>query len=530
MNESLRHLQIFRNGTIITGKTLSEIKLAVTAALADGSLTVKDGEPITIRYKENDDVKCINGIGYVNDSIKQIIWNDTSISIDTNPKKGDYVTLTHTEDGNGNVQLTVSQRTASIGDAKSDGKIIYINPLTGDEKTTDEYGQLDDDEKNQYQSYNTTDGLATAVDVKEYVDKMFNGVPTYSIVKLDTAENGFLATYQLQKNTSDGKNEVCGNNINIPKDFLVKSATITTCEENGKPESGFSKGDKYLDFVINTKDGNGTDEHIYLNVKDLTDVYTAGNGITIGDDNQIAVKVKSDTDDYKNYIKIDADGLYTDGIDQAIATAIKGLGEQNVTQGNYITGIKVNDNGKLSISQATFPDTSSIKSGKLVRIGAASESDVFTENTVYYTKAENGTIVEHTVRADDQPIDRAEAYVQVNDGGTLYIEFTKADGSHIYVDVNELANGTDTYIKEGSFTIPTDGENKDKRILTLTRSDNQLLTVDITNPDAIVETDDTHTKLTSTKGDLNAAGIKVIKEYIDNYDCGTFTLSLPQDN
>ena len=39
--------------------------------------------------------------------------------------------------------------------------------------------------------------------------------------------------------------------------------------------------DKNQSFIINTKDGSGTNEHIYVNVKDLIDTYTAGTGLTL---------------------------------------------------------------------------------------------------------------------------------------------------------------------------------------------------------------------------------------------------------
>lgn len=113
-------------------------------------------------------------------------------------------------------------------------------------------------------------------------------VPEYTIVKLDTATAGYLASYQLQK---DGTG--VGPVINIPKDYLVKSAYVKTSTGASDP-SGFPSGTKYVDFVINTYDtssGSGTESHIYLNVQDLMDVFTPGDGIDISDSNVISVKV-----------------------------------------------------------------------------------------------------------------------------------------------------------------------------------------------------------------------------------------------
>ena len=69
--------------------------------------------------------------------------------------------------------------------------------------------------------------------------------------------------------------------IDIPKDFLVKSASVKKCVKDDEPVEGLKVGDPYIDFVINTKEGSGTDEHIYVPCKDFVDVYTEGNGIDI---------------------------------------------------------------------------------------------------------------------------------------------------------------------------------------------------------------------------------------------------------
>ena len=111
----------------------------------------------------------------------------------------------------------------------------------------------------------------------------------YSMVKLAQARDGYLASYQM---TKDGTN--IGEVINIPKDYLVKSAEVKTSTGTGDP-SGLPAGTKYIDFTVNTYDtetGTGTESHIYLDVQSLVDVYTEGNGITISEANVISVKVK----------------------------------------------------------------------------------------------------------------------------------------------------------------------------------------------------------------------------------------------
>ena len=63
----------------------------------------------------------------------------------------------------------------------------------------------------------------------------------YGLTKQETAEDGYLATYQLTKNGAP-----TGDKINIPKDLLVKSASVKEVAEADANES-----------------------HVYLAVKDL---------------------------------------------------------------------------------------------------------------------------------------------------------------------------------------------------------------------------------------------------------------------
>lgn len=114
----------------------------------------------------------------------------------------------------------------------------------------------------------------------EIADKKVNLQLT--ITKEATATDGYFATYKLY----NGANAV-GDAINIPKDYLVKSASMKTCTVPGVPATtpALKIGDPYLDFVINTKDNETAegDEHLYINVAALVDVYTEGNGININD-------------------------------------------------------------------------------------------------------------------------------------------------------------------------------------------------------------------------------------------------------
>ena len=120
--------------------------------------------------------------------------------------------------------------------------------------------------------------------------------PEYTIAQQQTAESGYAATYYM---TKDGTQ--VGSKINIPKDFLVKSASVETVETADTPYSGAVVGDKYIDFVINAKDSSATAEHLYLPVNDLVDVYTSGSAsgdmvvIAIDSSNQITATISDGT-------------------------------------------------------------------------------------------------------------------------------------------------------------------------------------------------------------------------------------------
>ena len=108
---------------------------------------------------------------------------------------------------------------------------------------------------------------------------------TVTVEKQSTAESGYIATYVIKQGGT-----ALSPKINIPKDYLVKSASMGTCSTANSPVSGYKVGDKYLDFVINTKDNSGTDEHIYILVSDLIDTYTADNSTLQLTNNQFKVK------------------------------------------------------------------------------------------------------------------------------------------------------------------------------------------------------------------------------------------------
>lgn len=120
---------------------------------------------------------------------------------------------------------------------------------------------------------------------------------TYTVKEAAT-ESGYAKTYKLYKNYvgPDNLGTQVGDSINIPKDYLVKDASLKTVTVNDQPEAGYKVGEKYMDFIINTVDSSETEKHLYVNVTDLIDTYKAKENATqiqlaINDENVISATV-----------------------------------------------------------------------------------------------------------------------------------------------------------------------------------------------------------------------------------------------
>lgn len=158
----------------------------------------------------------------------------------------------------------------------------------------------------------------------------------YSIVKSETAEDGYAASYKLM--AGDAQKGVA---INIPKDYLVKSADILECETADQPVAGLAVGDKYIDFVVNSTEGSGNESHIYLPVQELVDAYKGDDkGIVLGAGNVFSLKI-------------------------------------DATNAN---GIEVGDAG-LKLNLATETSAGAMSAADKVKVNAALTADDFTEIT-----------------------------------------------------------------------------------------------------------------------------------------------------
>lgn len=162
----------------------------------------------------------------------------------------------------------------------------------------------------------------------------------YTIKQQASAESGYFSTYQLFNVVGEGAEATetaVGAKINIPKDFLVKSASVEVVSQADTPYDGAKVGDKYIDFVVNTIDASETATHIYLPVNDLVDVYTGGNGIAVSANNEITLTVDSTN---ANGLAVTANGLKLDPV-VASASGVGGSnGAMTAAQAEKLAGLE----------------------------------------------------------------------------------------------------------------------------------------------------------------------------------------------
>lgn len=163
----------------------------------------------------------------------------------------------------------------------------------------------------------TTNVQDTLEALKGLIDDVNGDATLYAIE--GGASGDVLKSYQLVQGGTPTVDQTTGKvtsvtggtevtTINIPKDYLVKDASLATVTAEDKAaggkfenDSNFAIGDKYIDFTVNTKGSDGTATHIYLNVKDLVDAYTAAPNAT-------EIQVAIDANNVISATVVDIDG------------------------------------------------------------------------------------------------------------------------------------------------------------------------------------------------------------------------------
>lgn len=184
--------------------------------------------------------------------------------------------------------------------------------------------------------------LATLKKARKTADTRYG----IEVEKQVTAESGFAATYVVKQNGVQK-----GAKINIPKDMVVKNATLeTSTAENYETVGTSAAGKLYIDFVINTVEGDGNATHIYLPVEDLVDLYEAGDGLEVNN-NQFTLKI--DTENARG-LAVGANGL---SLSLAVASVNKvggSAGAMSATDKEKLDGI---DEGANAYTHPTYTAT-----------------------------------------------------------------------------------------------------------------------------------------------------------------------------
>lgn len=263
--------------TVTDGAIATEVKVSEDA---NNAIQIKEVDGVSGLYVEATDISAAtedeDGL-MTSDDKKKL----NALAADAEANKIDAVKVNGTA-------LAITDKAVNVEVAAKDASV---------EVATDENGKVTVGAK-----ISATEGnsLTVAADGL-YVTVPEIDVPEYTIVKAAEAEEGAIATYYLTKDDVQ-----VGAKINVPKDYLVKSATIEEVTVEGQPYAEAKVGDKYLDFVVNVKAGEveGTESHIYLPVNELVDVYTAGNGIEISAANVVSAKVVAE-----NGLSVDENGI-----------------------------------------------------------------------------------------------------------------------------------------------------------------------------------------------------------------------------
>lgn len=182
--------------------------------------------------------------------------------------------------------------------------------------------------------------LSAASDLTEALSSLNHGLENATTagevtLSATAGSGGLLSVYTLyQGGVEKGT-------INIPKDFLVKSATLETVVTENVPYAGAHVGDKYIDFVINSKEAPGNDDHIYLPVNDLVDVYTVAPNAT-------EVQLAIDSSNVISAALVDS-GVTTSRIADSAVTTAKVLD-------SAVTTVKIAD-GAVNTDKIKLVDT-----------------------------------------------------------------------------------------------------------------------------------------------------------------------------
>lgn len=264
-------------------------------------------------------------------------------------------------------------------------------------------------------------------------------VPEYNVVKLGTAEDGYAASYQLQKDGS-----AIGATINIPKDMVVSKGEVV---EN--PE-GHDEG-LYIVLTL----ANATNDKLYIPANKLVDDYTGSTYIEVASNGEISIKYN----DLKVALKADFDSVYdASGLAAAVDNKLEAYKTSNdasvaskVDSSVYTAKVAEIDGSLSSIN--TSLETKAVKADVSAALELkANAADVYDSSTVdnlLSAKVDNST---YTSKVN--AIDGSISAINTNLDGKV----DKVEGSSLVSDelITKLGNMVEIKSVSGDLTF-TDG-------------------------------------------------------------------------
>ena len=170
------------------------------------------------------------------------------------------------------LDVTHSGMYYTVGDKNAAERDVLSNEIATIGKIDEERARATKEEE---EIANNLVGAETSLNQKitDEIERAKGAESKLNVQIAKSSADEFLAQYEF---TQGG--ELIGK-IDIPKDFLVRSGQLKECTENDNPKDGYLVGDKYIDLVVNAKDCPEEESHIYILVKELVDVYSAGEGL-----------------------------------------------------------------------------------------------------------------------------------------------------------------------------------------------------------------------------------------------------------
>lgn len=247
----------------IVGATYDSQNETYSIAL-DASFGVSVDDVVDALNELKSQINILNGndttAGSVAKAIKDAVGAlNTSSDVGIASQSGKAITITGSIKEENGIIADGSATDITLADVASTGAAEDVSTAA-----------IDDGEATPTQLY----AAGTVQGILEAIARDLNDLGTESAVTVEkqaTAESGYISTYVVKQNGIQ-----VGEKINIPKDYLVKSASVQSVTVADQPYSGAEVGDKYIDFVINTRDGSGTDEHLYLPLDDLMAAISGG--------------------------------------------------------------------------------------------------------------------------------------------------------------------------------------------------------------------------------------------------------------